>query len=128
MLKIFKYFVFALVLNMTFVIVPPNIFGDIVGLDTTLINPIPDTDGDGLPDDYEVANSINPGGINVSLLTGTIASAHGETSGSEAANAIDGDPNTVWTAQSSGSPTFFEVFLPQDTDIVQVERIICVKG
>ena len=34
-----------------------------------------DTDLDGLPDDYEETNSSNPGGINVSLLTGTIASA-----------------------------------------------------
>ncbi|MDH5763134.1 MAG: Ig-like domain-containing protein [Nitrospinota bacterium] len=82
-----------------------------------------DTDGDGLPDDYEVANALNPGGTNAARLTGTIASAHTELSGSEAAKAVDGDPNTVWTAGGGGSPTFFEVYLPQDTPVAQVRLV-----
>jgi thrombospondin type 3 repeat protein len=82
-----------------------------------------DTDGDGIPNDFEIANSIDPGGDNVSLLTGAIASAHAEVSGSEAAKAIDGDASTVWMAQAGGSPTFFEVTLPADTNVAQVRLI-----
>jgi Bacterial Ig-like domain/Bacterial TSP3 repeat/Bacterial Ig-like domain (group 2) len=82
-----------------------------------------DTDSDGLPDDFEIANSINPGGANVSLDAGAVASAHTEIAGSEAANAIDANPFTVWKAPAGGSPTFFEVELPQDTNVAQIRLL-----
>ncbi|MDH5763402.1 MAG: Ig-like domain-containing protein [Nitrospinota bacterium] len=82
-----------------------------------------DKDGDGLPDDYEVANAINPGGNNLALSIGTLPTAHAELSGSEASKAIDGDPNTVWQADTGGSPTFFEVVLPQDFNVAQVRFV-----
>ena len=82
-----------------------------------------DTDTDGMPDDFETANSINPGGFNASLFNGASASAHAEEVGSEAANLIDGNPATIWTAPVGGSPTFFEVTFPGDTNLAQVRLI-----
>ena len=82
-----------------------------------------DTDGDLIPDDFEIANSINPGGTNVSRLTGAAATAHAQEVGFEAANAIDGNATTVWRAPAGGSPTFFEVELTEDTIIAQVRLI-----
>ncbi len=82
-----------------------------------------DTDGDLIPDDFEIANSVDPGGANASLDAGAVASAHAEEVGFEAANAIDGNPTTVWRAPASGSPTFFEVVLPNDTNIAQVRLV-----
>ena len=82
-----------------------------------------DTDGDGMPDDFEIDNSINPGGANVSLLSGSGATGHTEEIGSEAANAIDGNATTVWRAPAGGSPTFFEVVLPNDTNIAQIRLV-----
>jgi hypothetical protein len=82
-----------------------------------------DTDNDGMPDDFEMANSINPGGVNVSLLTGAAATGHAEEVGSESANAIDGNATTVWRAPAGGSPSFFEVVLAEDTNVVQVRMV-----
>ncbi len=90
-----------------------------------------DSDNDGLPDDFEIANSFNPGGENLSLLAGTTANASTFQLGSEPNRVLDGDVSTSWVAQNgdtseSGSP-FIEVVLPSPQNVSQV-RLVGNRG
>ena len=78
-----------------------------------------DTDGDGLPDDYEVANAINPGGANLALQAGTTALASSTLAGSSPAAVFDGNRATSWYANTGdaanlGGQPIIEVTLPAD--------------
>jgi len=53
-----------------------------------------DTDGDGLPDDFEIANSINPGGANLALQAGTTVIVSSTLTGSFPESVIDGSRTT----------------------------------
>jgi len=84
-----------------------------------------DTDGDGLPDDFEQDNAINFGGANLSQLAGTVASASSFSSGSAPDRAIDGNILTSWSTASGdaanlGTAPFIELTLPEDVNVAQL--------
>ena len=82
-----------------------------------------DGDDDGIPDDYEAANSLNPGGRNLALDPG--AAANASSNAGSAGLAIDGEALTSWftasgNAANQGQSPFIEVTLPTSAGIVQV--------
>ena len=87
-----------------------------------------DSDGDGIPDDFETSNAISPGGTNLALLPGVQVSTSSESAGSPAQNAVDGDPLTSWftasgDAANQGSSPFIELTLPADADVAQIALV-----
>ena len=89
------------------------------------VNLTEDADNDGLPDDFEETNAINPGGSNLALLSGTTATASSFSSGSTPSRAIDGSTLTSWFTQfgdaaNNRTSPFIEVTLPQDVDVAQI--------
>ncbi len=87
-----------------------------------------DADNDGLPDDFEALNAIDPGGSNLSLIPGVAVAASSFLAGSPPTLAIDADPQSSWftdegdAANQGGSP-FLEVILPADRDLSQVRLL-----
>ncbi|MCH9662063.1 MAG: Ig-like domain-containing protein, partial [Gammaproteobacteria bacterium] len=87
-----------------------------------------DGDGDGLPDDFEQGNTVNPGGANLARLSGTVASASSSSSGRIPGRAIDGNTLTSWftgvgDAANRRSAPFIELLLPQDVDVAQLRLL-----
>ncbi len=87
-----------------------------------------DADGDGLPDDFELANAVNPGGANLARLPGTVISASSFSSGTGPERAIDGNVLTSWftavgDAANKRSAPFIEVTLPQNVNVAQVRVV-----
>ena len=88
-----------------------------------------DTDGDGLPDDYEVADAVNPGGANLALQAGTTAIASSTLAGSSPASVFDGSRTTSWYANTGdaanlGGQPIIEVTLPADGNVAQVRLLV----
>jgi hypothetical protein len=87
-----------------------------------------DADGDGIPDDYEQANAVNPGGANLARLPGTqaVASSFSGSFGPE--RAIDGNSFTSWftavgDAANKRSAPFIEAILPRDVNVAQIRLL-----
>jgi hypothetical protein len=84
-----------------------------------------DTDGDGMPDDFETSNAVDPGGRNLALDAGVIVRASSSSSGFPPTRVVDGDLRTSWftntgdAAHLRTSP-FIEVELPADAQVAQV--------
>jgi len=84
-----------------------------------------DSDNDGLPDDFEELNNINPGGVNLARLSGTTVTTSSSRFGGSAQQAIDGDPQTSWftefgdAANNRTSPRI-EVTLPESVSVSQL--------
>ncbi len=84
-----------------------------------------DSDGDGLPDDYESLNSINPGGNNLARLNGATYNASSSSAPFPEARAFDGLRSTSWftgvgDAANRRAAPFVEVELPRDSDLSQI--------
>ncbi|HYB98790.1 MAG TPA: Ig-like domain-containing protein [Candidatus Limnocylindrales bacterium] len=91
-----------------------------IALGVTLSN---DGDGDGIPDDYELANATDPGGRNLARETGATAAASSNTG--SASLVIDGELLTSWFTASGdtanqGQAPFVEVVLPVSAGTLQV--------
>ena len=83
-----------------------------------------DSDGDGIPDDFETLNSINTGGANLARLPGTTANAFGRNP----EQVIDGNLLTSWfagvgDAANKRSAPFIEVVLPTNANVAQVRLL-----
>jgi hypothetical protein len=59
-----------------------------------------DRDGDGLPDDFEDTNALNPGGANRARDVGVFVNASSSFAELPPAQAIDGSRQTLWQAAS----------------------------
>ena len=57
-----------------------------------------DGDGDGLPDDFENANAVDPGGANRARDAGVVVNASSSFSGFPAEQVADGSRQTSWQA------------------------------
>ena len=84
-----------------------------------------DADNDGMPDDYEQANSENPGGANLARLPGSVATASSFFSSRPPSRAIDGTKSTSWftatgDAANRRTSPFLEVQLPHDIRLAQI--------
>ena len=84
-----------------------------------------DTDGDGLPNDFEELNAENPGGANLARLPGTMITASSFLSLRMPERAIDGNLFTSWLTASHDSVNersapFIEVTLPEDANVAQI--------
>ncbi|WP_114327548.1 Ig-like domain-containing protein [Candidatus Colwellia aromaticivorans] len=93
-----------------------------------MINLTLDADEDGLPDDYETLNSVNPGGANLARLPGVVVNASSFSGGNVPERAIDGNIFTSWftgvgDAANKRSAPFIEIFLPEDVDVAQVRLL-----
>ncbi len=80
-----------------------------------------DSDGDGIPDDFELSNATNPGGTNLAALPGVQVIASSFTSGRAPTAAIDGTTTTAWvTADGDAvhlrSAPFIEIQFPADQE------------
>ncbi|WDE10118.1 Ig-like domain-containing protein [Thalassomonas haliotis] len=87
-----------------------------------------DADDDGLPDDFETLNAVNPGGANLSRLPGVTVDASSFSGGNLPDRAIDGNIFTSWftgvgDAANKRSAPFIEVLLPDDVDVAQVRLL-----
>ncbi len=87
-----------------------------------------DADGDGLPDDFEVLNTLNPGGANLARLSGTTVAASSSSFSSPPERAIDGNLLTSWftgvgDAANKRSAPFIEITLPEDGSVAQVRLL-----
>ena len=85
-----------------------------------------DSDEDGLPDDFEELNSINPGGTNLSRLPTAQVSASSFSGSFSPERAIDGNLFTSWHAISGDaannrSAPFIEVTLPEELNVAQIK-------
>ena len=84
-----------------------------------------DTDGDGLPNDFEELNADNPGGTNLVRLPGTLIMASSFFSSNVPELAIDCNLFTSWStatgdAVNNRSAPFIEVTLPVDANVAQI--------
>ena len=84
-----------------------------------------DTDNDGLPDDFESLNSIDPGGSNLARRPDVLTAASSFSSGKSPDRVIDGELSTSWftsdgDAVNQGSSPWIEVRLPQEMGVSQV--------
>ena len=84
-----------------------------------------DSDGDGLPNDYETANAVNIGGANLARLSGTTAVASSNLGGFPPGQAIDSDIFKSWLANTGdavnqGGAPFIEVTMAQDIGVAQI--------
>ena len=91
------------------------------------VNLTDDTDGDGLPNDFETTNSVSPGGTNLSLSPGATVNAS-SFSGFPPERAIDANLQTSWftapgDAANRRTSPFIEVVLPQDENVAQVRLL-----
>ena len=96
-----------------------------LGLTVALGN---DTDGDGIPDDYERANAINPGGANAARASGMQVTASSFSSAFPPTRVIDGNLQTSWRtatgdAANLGQAPFIEIVLPSDTGVAQIRLL-----
>ena len=87
-----------------------------------------DTDGDGIPDDFERLNATNAGGANLARLAGTEVRASSFSSGFPPERAIDGSVQTSWftavgDAANKRTTPFIEVTLPQDVNVAQIRLL-----
>ena len=85
-----------------------------------------DRDGDGLPDDFENLNALNPGGANLARLPGTVAAASSFFASRPPERVIDGNRLTSWftangDAVNRGTSPFLDVTLPQDINLAQIQ-------
>ena len=92
------------------------------------VNLTQDADGDGIPDDFELLNVLNPGGANLARLPGTVATASSFSSSNVPDRAIDGNLFTSWftgvgDAANKRSAPFIEVTMPQDVDVAQIKLL-----
>jgi hypothetical protein len=83
-----------------------------------------DRDGDGIPDDFEDANRLHPGGSNLANSGVVTASSFSQMP----SRAIDGNLLTSWftasgDAGNNGQSPFIEITLPQSSNISQVRLI-----
>lgn len=97
----------------------------VIGTIALQVNLTKDTDGDGIPDDFEELNAVNPGGANLGRTPGTQVIASSFSGGNVPERAIDGDLQTSWftasgDAANRGGAPFIEVLLPQDMNVAQV--------
>ena len=93
-----------------------------IGLSVSLTN---DSDGDGLPDDYEEANAVNPGGANLARIPGAVVSASSFSSGFSPSRTNDGNLQTSWftavgDAANRRSSPYIEVSFPSNQRVAQV--------
>ncbi|WDE07244.1 Ig-like domain-containing protein [Thalassomonas viridans] len=93
-----------------------------------MVNLTQDADDDGLPDDFETLNAVNPGGANLSRLPGVTVDASSFSGGNVPDRAIDGNIFTSWftgvgDAANKRSAPFIEVLLPDDVDVAQVRLL-----
>ncbi len=84
-----------------------------------------DRDEDGIPDDFEDNNTINPGGANLARQLGTVVEASSAGNGFPADRAIDGNVDTSWftasgDAANNRTTPFLRVTLPVDGDVAQL--------
>lgn len=82
-----------------------------------------DVDEDGIPDDYETANAINPGGANLSRLPGVVATA--SSFSQPPSRAIDGSVQTSWftavgDAANKRTSPYIELTLPAAQNVAQL--------
>ena len=87
-----------------------------------------DADGDGLPDDFELANAVNPGGTNLVRLAGTTVIASSFSPPFPPERAIDGSTLTSWftavgDAANKRTVPFIEVILPVDASVAQIRLL-----
>ncbi len=84
-----------------------------------------DRDGDGIPDDFEDRQSVDPGGIVVSSLPGVQVIASSSYANRPPGRLIDGNLRTSWLSAyrnvaNRGASPFVEVQLPQATALAQL--------
>ena len=84
-----------------------------------------DSDGDGLPDDFERQNAVNPGGANLARGAGVEVIASSSSGITLPQRVADGDLLTSWFTASGdaanlGSTPFVEVILPEDASVAQI--------
>ncbi len=87
-----------------------------------------DSDADGIPDDFEALNGLNPGGSNLARLPGVQVNASSFSSVFPPARAADGNPQTSWftavgDAANKRSAPWIEVVFPGDQSVAQVRLI-----
>ncbi len=87
-----------------------------------------DRDGDGIPDDFESNNAINPGGANLARLPGAFVNATSFSGSSTPDRAVDGNTLTSWftavgDAANKRSSPFIEVTLPEDVNVAQIKLL-----
>jgi methionine-rich copper-binding protein CopC len=84
-----------------------------------------DTDGDGIKDDFEIANAVNPGGANLARLPGVTIAASSFSPGFGPERAFDGNLNTSWFTVSGDAANrrtspFIDITLPSDQMLAQI--------
>ncbi len=84
-----------------------------------------DVDGDGIPNDFENLNAVNPGGENLSRLPGTQVAASTFWNPRPPERVVDGLRTTSWFTQPGDAANqrtgpFVEIILDQERDIAQV--------
>ncbi|MFN7962562.1 MAG: Ig-like domain-containing protein [Thermoanaerobaculia bacterium] len=87
-----------------------------------------DSDGDGLPDDFENANRVNPGGSNFARIPGVVVNVSSSSPSFPASRAVDGDPQTSWftavgDAANRRTSPFIEVVLPSAQSVAQIRLL-----
>ncbi len=87
-----------------------------------------DSDGDGLPDDFEALNAVNPGGSNLARLGGVQVLVSSASPSFPEGRAIDGNRQTSWftavgDAANQRTTPFIEVLLPADQRVAQVRLV-----
>ncbi|MEE8523116.1 MAG: Ig-like domain-containing protein, partial [Thermoanaerobaculia bacterium] len=87
-----------------------------------------DSDGDGLPDDFETLNNLNPGGSNLARLAGVQVVASSFSPNFPSERVIDGNLQTSWftavgDAANNRSAPFIEVILPSDQSVAQIRLL-----
>ena len=97
------------------------------GFDPNVPEPIgPDADQDGLPDDFETANAAGGDGSNLAFLTESVINTSSALAGFPKENAVDGDLNTSWFANTGdaanqGTTPFIQVTLPFSTKVSKIK-------
>ncbi|HEX2550218.1 MAG TPA: Ig-like domain-containing protein, partial [Nocardioidaceae bacterium] len=89
------------------------------------VNLAVDTDGDGLPDDFEALNSLNPGGSNLARIPGVVATASTFSPSFPPSRVIDGSLQTSWftapgDAANRRTIPWVELTFPADQRVAQV--------
>jgi hypothetical protein len=84
-----------------------------------------DADDDGIHDDFEQLNAINPGGANLARLPGAIANSSSALPNHPPSRAHDGNLQTSWftgigDAANLRTAPWIELALPQDIDLAQI--------
>ncbi len=97
----------------------------VVGTIALRVNLSVDSDGDGLPDDYEDLNALNPGGSNLARIPGVVASASTFSPSFPPSRVIDGNLQTSWftapgDAANRRTIPHIELTFPSDQGVAQV--------